>query len=147
MRTKDQKRRFDDIIELLSNDKDTEPLIIKTYNTQKAFLALKTMEKISGVKSYEGYDKYFEKQDIEGVVAEYYSNYYSNKILLLFYEYIEDYNTCTLLKEIQRMYDIILANVVYSIVGKKEFNEWVEVILNSTIELEKIITETYGENY
>ena len=85
MRTPKQTQRFNDFIEIINHEVDLEKDITKSYIQQKQYLLLTQFEEVANIKKGEGVGSYFSSDDYDGIFREYYSNFYTSYMLLLYY--------------------------------------------------------------
>ena len=147
MRTNKQKQRFNDFIEIIECQPDLEKEITKAYIQQKQYLLLTQFEEVADIKKGEGISSFFQSDDYNGIFNEYYSNYYTSFMLLMYYEYFEDYAMCNIMKEIIQMNHKIMVDTIKTIVGSDEITDTLTIIDISQDEIKNLIQQNYGTNY
>ena len=147
MRTNKQKQRFNDFIEIIECQPDLEKEITKAYIQQKQYLLLTQFEEVADIKKGEGISSFFQSDDYNGIFNEYYSNYYTSFMLLMYYEYFEDNAMCNIMKEIIQMNHKIMVDTIKTIVGSDEITDTLTIIDISQDEIKNLIQQNYGTNY
>lgn len=147
MRTPKQTQRFNDFIEIINHEVNLEKDITKSYIQQKQYLFLTQFEEVADIKKGEGVSSYFQSDDYDGIFREYYSNFYTSYMLLLYYEYFEDYGMCNIMKEIIEMNHKIMVDTIKTIVGSDEITDTLTIIDISQDEIKNLIQQNYGTNY
>lgn len=147
MRTQKQQQKFNDFVEIMNHEVDLEKEITKAYIQQKQYLLLSQFEEVADVKRGEGIGSYFSTDDYDGIFREYYSNFYTSIMILYYYEYLEDYGMCNILKETIEMNRRILIDTLKSLVQVEELPDTITIVEISEDELKHIIQTHYGTNH
>lgn len=147
MRTLEQQKKFEDLLEVVRAEEDLEGQITKNYISHKQYLLLTQFEEVAGVKKDEGIGNYFSSTDFDGIFREYYSNFYHNIMMLMYFEYIENYGLCNVINETINLSRRVLFDTLKTITNKDELIDTVTIVELSEEELKKIIENNYGTNY
>ena len=147
MRTPEQQKKFNDLIEVMKAETELESQITKNYITHKQYLLLTQFEEVADISRQEGIGNYFSSDDYDGIFREYYSNFYHHIMMLMYFEYIENYNMCNIINETIQLSRRILIDTLKTITDMDEIPDTITIVEISEEELKKIIENNYGANY
>lgn len=147
MRTPEQQKRFNDFLNVIDGEEDLDGQITKNYISHKQYLLLSQFEEVADIKKNEGIGDYFTSTDYDGIFREYYSNFYHNIMMLMYYEHIENYGLCNVINETIHLSRRVLFDTLKTMTNKEELEDTLVVVEMSEDELKQIIKNNYGENY
>jgi hypothetical protein len=142
MRNSNQQKKFQQLLDILDNEPELHKILSQQYIRYKQMILLNEFENLIDAELL--YSK-LGGDDVE-LHHDYLSNYYTHRLYILYFEYIEIYEMCRIIDEIlqiarQQHIKLLCGNIDDCRDG------WDAVIDLAEIEINTLIQDIYGANH